>query len=174
MIFPAFIFLTGVLAATPAHAAEMTVTDIVDRANKVMRGESSRGRMEMTVVTPNWKRTLDIEGWNQGREKALIVVHSPAKDRGNATLRRKNKLWVWLPKVEKVMTIPPTMMQSSWQGSDFTYEDIVKADSIVKDYTHKILKREPKGEAESVLIQADPKPDAAVVWGKVLLCQWRR
>ncbi|TPW19276.1 MAG: hypothetical protein FD126_2844, partial [Elusimicrobia bacterium] len=64
--------------------------------------------------------------------------------------------------------VPPSMMHSSWQGSDFTYEDIVKADSIVKDYTHKLLKTEKADGYDAHLIEATPKPDAPVVWGKVL------
>ena len=154
------------LAAEPLHA-ELDVKDLVDRANKALRGDSSHGRLSMTIETPDWKRTLEIEGWNKDRSYALIVLRAPAKERGNTTLRRKNEMWVWMPKVERVIKIPPTMMHSAWQGSDFTYEDIVKADSIVKDYTHKIRKT-TKEEGRTVYrIEGTPLPDAPVVWGKV-------
>ncbi|OGS35820.1 MAG: hypothetical protein A2506_13740 [Elusimicrobia bacterium RIFOXYD12_FULL_66_9] len=154
------------LAAEPLHA-ELDVKDLVDRANKALRGDSSHGRLSMTIETPDWKRTLEIEGWNKDRSYAFIVLRAPAKERGNTTLRRKNEMWVWMPKVERVIKIPPTMMHSAWQGSDFTYEDIVKADSIVKDYTHKIRKT-TKEEGRTVYrIEGTPLPDAPVVWGKV-------
>lgn len=157
---------TLLLAAAPLHA-ELDVKDLVDRANKALRGDTSRGRLSMTIETPEWKRTLEVEGWNKDRNYALIVLRAPAKERGNTTLRRKNEMWVWMPKVERVIKIPPTMMHAAWQGSDFTYEDIVKADSIVKDYTHKILKT-TKEEGRTVYrIEATPLPDAPVVWGKV-------
>ena len=151
-----------------AKVAGLTPREIIDRANKVMRGDSSHALLTMTIVTPDWTRALEIEGWNQGREKAFIVIHAPAKDKGNTTLRRGSEMWVWMPKVERTMKVPPTMMQSSWQGSDFTYEDIVKADSIVKDFTHTIVKREKAEDHERVEIRADPKPDAPTVWGKIL------
>jgi len=77
-------------------------------------------------------------------------------------------MWMWMPRVERTMKVPPSMMHSSWQGSDFTYEDIVKADSIVKDYSHKLLKTEKAEGYDVHLIEATPKPDAPVVWGKVL------
>lgn len=160
---------TAALLASGAAGAEMTATDIIDRANKVLRGESSRAALTMTIVTPSWKRSLDIEAWTEGRQKALILIHAPPKDKGNTTLRRHAEMWLWMPKVERVMKIPPTMMHSSWQGSDFTYDDIVKADSVVKDYTHKIASRRPKGGYEEVVIEAVPKPEAPVVWGKVLM-----
>ena len=154
--------------ACSASAQELNLHDLVDKANKALRGDSSHGRLVMTIETPEWKRSLEIEGWNKDRTFAFIKIHSPAKERGNTTLRRRNEMWVWLPKVERVIKIPPMMMHSTWQGSDFTYEDIVKADSIVKDYTHKLLGTTKEKDRTVYRIEATPKPDAPVVWGKVL------
>lgn len=155
-------------AAARAGAADLDVHDLVDRANKALRGDSSHGRLSMTIQTPEWSRTLDIEGWNKERTHALIVIRAPAKEKGETTLRRRNEMWLWLPKVERVIKIPPTMMHSTWQGSDFTYEDIVKADSVVKDYTHKLLSTRREEGRTVYHIQATPRPDAPVVWGKVI------
>lgn len=156
------------LAAGSASAADPDVKDLVDRANKALRGDSSHGRLTMTIETPDWKRSLEIEGWNKERAFAFIVIRAPAKERGETTLRRRNEMWLWMPKVERVIKIPPTMMHSAWQGSDFTYEDIVKADSIVKDYTHKLLSKKKEEGRTVYRIEALPKPDAPVVWGKVI------
>ncbi|HVE12890.1 MAG TPA: outer membrane lipoprotein-sorting protein [Elusimicrobiota bacterium] len=151
-----------------AQAPKLTVHEVVDRANKVLRGDSSRARVLMSITTPDWSRELDIESWNSGRTKALILIHAPPKEKGTATLRRGEEMWMWMARVERLLKIPPAMMHSSWQGSDFDYEDIVKADSIVKDYEHKLLKSSPGPGYDVYRIQADPKPDAPVVWGKVL------
>ena len=156
------------LAAATARAADVDVKELVDRANKALRGDSSRGRLSMTIETPDWKRTLEVEGWNKDRTFAFIVIRAPAKEKGETTLRRQNEMWLWMPKVERVIKIPPTMMHSAWQGSDFTYEDIVKADSIVKDYTHKLLSTKHEEGRTVYHIEALPKPDAPVVWGKVV------
>jgi hypoxanthine-DNA glycosylase len=150
-------------------ASNLTLYEIVDRANKALRGESSHGTMTMTIVTPNWQRAMEVEGWNRQREYAFILIHAPAKDKGNITLRRKNEMWIWLTKVERVIKVPPTMMHSAWQGSDFTYEDIVKADSVVKDYTHKLLKKTQEDGRVVYKIEGTPRPDAPVVWGKVIM-----
>jgi hypoxanthine-DNA glycosylase len=162
---------SGTVASTPPQPAqkELTLHDIVDRANKALRGDSSHGTMAMTIVTPSWQRTIEVEGWNRERSYAFILIHAPAKDKGNITLRRKNEMWLWLPKVERVIKIPPTMMHSAWQGSDFTYEDIVKADSVVKDYKHTLLKKRQEDGRVVYTIQGDPLPDAPVVWGKVVM-----
>ncbi len=156
------------LVASAGSAADLDVKDLVDRANKALRGDSSRGRLTMTIETQDWKRSLEVEGWNKDRTMALIVIRAPAKERGETTLRRRNEMWLWMPKVERVIKIPPTMMHSAWQGSDFTYEDIVKADSIVKDYTHKLLSTKREDGRTVYHIEALPRPDAPVVWGKII------
>lgn len=171
------------LAASPCWSVEADLKRLVDLANKSLRGDSSHGRMTMTIVTPNWKRAMEVEGWNLEREYAYILIHSPPKEKDNATLRRRNEMWLWLSRVERVVKIPSTMMQSSWQGSDFTYDDIVKADSVVRDYEHKLLEqREEPVDAETArslglkepkrkvfVIEGKPLPTAPVVWGRILM-----
>jgi hypothetical protein len=157
------------IAAGTTDYSDITPEQIVDCGNMLLRGGKSHAHVSMTVERPEWKRTLDIESWNRGRDKALIVVHAPAKDKGTTTLRRGPEMWLWMPHVERVVKVPPTMMHSAWMGSNFTYEDIVKADSILKDYTHRILTRRTEGDHQVMSVEALPKPDAPVVWGRVLL-----
>ncbi|MBI3299826.1 MAG: outer membrane lipoprotein-sorting protein [Elusimicrobia bacterium] len=164
----ALVLLTLLSLPAAVEASTRTVTEVVDMANKVMRGDSSRARLKMTVVTKTWTRTMEVEAWHRGRTMAYILIHAPAKDKGTTTLRRGSEIWTWMPRVERLIKVPPTMMHSSWQGSDFNFEDIVKADSIVKDYDHKLLKKTAGPEREEWVIEALPKPDAPVVWGKVL------
>jgi hypothetical protein len=61
------------------------------------------------------------------------------------------------------------MMASSWMGSHFTNDDLVKESRMADDYTFTITfrgEREGKDIAEVTCI---PKSDAAVVWGKVVV-----
>ena len=164
-----YLFAFSSLAGAGILSAERNLKELVDESNKLLRGQSSHSRVTMTITTERWKRTLELEGWNQGREKALMRIHVPAKERGNGTLKVEKEIWNWLPSVERVIKIPPSMLHSSWMGSDFTYEDIVKADSIVKDYTHSLLEKKPEGRGVRYVIIAAPKPEAPVVWGKVIL-----
>lgn len=168
LIFGSFLIILGG-SLTSVLAQERSAQELIDEANKLLRGQSSHSEITMAIFTPKWGRKLDIEAWNEGREKSLMRIHSPAKERGNGTLKISKELWNWLPAVERVMKIPPSMMNSSWMGSDFTYNDVVKADSIVKDYTHKIVEKKSRNGGTVYLIEALPKEDAAVVWGKILM-----
>jgi len=78
-------------------------------------------------------------------------------------------MWNWIPSIDKMIKIPPSMMMQSWMGSDFTNDDLVKESSIVTDYTHKLLTKETLREQMCYKIELIPLPDAAVTWGKVIV-----
>ena len=85
-------FLHLLLIAVPL-SAEMTAGELVDRANQLLRGQSSHAVVTMRISTKKWERTLEVETWNQGRDKALMRIHSPAKERGNGTLKIEKEIW---------------------------------------------------------------------------------
>jgi outer membrane lipoprotein-sorting protein len=143
--------------------------EIIRKADDLMRGNNSYAQITMTVVKPDWQRTMTMKAWSLEPNYSLIYVTEPARDKGTVTLKRGNEVWNWLPSVQKVIKIPPSMMLQSWMGSDFTNDDLVRASSIVKDYTHTLLGREVYEGYDCYKIQLVPKPEAGVVWAKVLI-----
>lgn len=166
-----FIFLILILAA-PSYsqntAEKLTAQEIVKRADDLLRGDTSQGRYIMTVTTPNWNRTLELDAYSSGRDKTFIRILTPAKEAGITTLRAKTNMWNYLPKVERTIKIPPSMMLQPWMGSDFSNDDLVKESSVVNDYTHKIIAEEIVDGHKTLVIELTPKPDAAVAWGKLI------
>jgi outer membrane lipoprotein-sorting protein len=163
-----FVIAGLLLWLLPAASLARTAREIVARSDSLIRGRSSVGTMSMTVKTPNWERTLKFQGWSRGRDKMLIVVTYPPKEAGSASLKVGGDMWNYLPKINRTIKIPPSMMLQSWMGSDFTNDDIVKESSLVDDYDHTLLgTAEINGDA-CYKVQSIPKPDAAVVWGKIV------
>jgi outer membrane lipoprotein-sorting protein len=158
-----------ILLLFSSFSAAQDALEIVRKADDLMRGKSSYSLITMTIVKPDWQRTMTMKAWSLEPEYALIYVTEPARDKGTVTLKRRNEVWNWLPSVQKVIKIPPSMMLQSWMGSDFTNDDLVRASSIVKDYTHSLLGREVYDGLECYKIQLIPKPEAGVVWAKVLV-----
>src|SRR4051812_2214349 len=78
--FRAALLLAVLAASARASAAERSIPELIDLANKALRGNSSHGRLAMTVQTPDWTRTIEVEGWNKDRTMAFIVIRAPAKD----------------------------------------------------------------------------------------------
>lgn len=144
-----------------------TAREIIKKSEDIIKGESAHGVTEMTIVTPDYIRTLKMESWWVGNEKALIVIKAPNKEKGNKTLKIGNEMWNYLKTTETTIKIPPSMMLQSWNGSDFTNDDLARESSMIDDYEHKILLEEKINDELCWKIELTPKPNAPVVWGKI-------
>ena len=151
-----------------SHATDIDVEAIVKRMDELYRSETSQTNMEMQIVTPHWKRTLALEVWTQGMDKTFILINSPKKEKGVATLRIGNEMWNYLPKTNKVMKVPPSMMMGSWMGSDFTNDDLVRESSMLDDYTYEHI-TPADAQPDHLYIQLLPKEDSPIVWGKLII-----
>ncbi|MEQ9402079.1 MAG: outer membrane lipoprotein-sorting protein [Cyclobacteriaceae bacterium] len=142
--------------------------EIMRKTDEKRRGESTFAEMTISIIRPTWSRDMDIKSWANGTEYSLILITSPARDKGTVFLKREKEIWNWLPSIERNVKLPPSMMMQSWMGSDFTNDDLIKESSIVNDYEHSILGDSIIEGRKCWKIQLIPKPDAAVVWGKIL------
>lgn len=144
------------------------VQEVIDKIDQLYRADSSYALMEMQIVNPNWERTLRLKAWSEGTEKTLIRILEPAKERGTGTLRIGNEMWNYLPKVDKTIRIPPSMMMSSWMGSDFTNDDLVKEFTFAEDYDFQYAEVQ-NPEAGRLYIECTPKQGRPIVWNRVVL-----
>jgi outer membrane lipoprotein-sorting protein len=142
--------------------------EIVRKSDALTRGETQTGTYRMVVVRPDWERTMVFDYASEGTEKAFIRVKEPVKERGVSFLKIRREMWQYVPRINRVIKIPPSMMLQSWMGSDFKNDDLVKESSIVEDYEHTLLGREMLDEGEAYKIELIPKPEAAVVWDRML------
>jgi outer membrane lipoprotein-sorting protein len=147
----------SVLWANEAH-------EIIKKMDENMRGTNVYTKMSIVISTKNHKRTMKMESWAQGSEKSFVKTLYPPKDRGITFLNLDNQMWQYVPKIERVIKIPASMMLQNWMGTDFTNDDLVKQSSILDDYEAKIIKR----EGTIAFIELVPHEDAAVVWGKIV------
>jgi len=143
--------------------------EIVKRADNKSRGKTSQSQMTMTITRPGWSRTVSMKSWSKGRDLALVLITLPAKEKGQTFLKRGNEMWQWVPAIDRMIKIPPSMMMQSWMGSDFTNDDLLKESSIIFDYYHKKIGMEKIRGFNCYKIELTPRPDAAVVWGKIML-----
>ncbi len=159
-----FVFLMTGLVSQAQDAKE-----IVQKANELVMGKTSQGATTMTIERPTWTRTVSMKSWSKGTDYYMILITAPARDKGQVFLKRENDMWNWMPAISRMIKIPPSMMNQSWMGSDFTNDDLVKMNSIVEDYNHTILGEEEVSGYNCYKIELMPKEDAAVVWGKIVM-----
>lgn len=157
------------LPASFGISAAMDAKEIVKKSDDLVRGLQSYSKITMNVERPEWSRTIIMESWTQGTKDAFIRILSPAKEKDTTFLKIGREAWQYIPSIERVMKIPPSMMLQSWMGSDFTNDDLVKTDSMVVDYTHKIIEEPVVDGVKQWKIEMIPKANAAVVWGKVVI-----
>ena len=157
-----------ILLLTTLTLNAQTALEIIEKAEDNFRGASNIAEVKMTIERPKWTREMTMKSWTVGEEYALILVQGPVRDKGTAFLKKEKEMWNWVPNIEKVIKLPPSMMMQSWMGSDFTNDDLVQNSSIINDYTHEIIGEETVGEYVCYKLQLTPKPEAPVVWGKVV------
>ncbi|EIE7519404.1 MULTISPECIES: outer membrane lipoprotein-sorting protein [Vibrio] len=143
--------------------------DIVQKSDQAMRGKSSYSEATMEIVRPDWTRSMTMKSWTKGTELSIVLVTAPAKDKGSASLKRHREMWNWVPSIERIIKIAPSMLSQSWMGSDFTNDDLINQSSIVVDYQHALVGNDSFEGDKVWVIEATAKPDAPVVWNKVSL-----
>ncbi|MFZ2959063.1 MAG: outer membrane lipoprotein-sorting protein [Candidatus Ozemobacteraceae bacterium] len=165
-----FLFLPGLVLAQTDSSGSGSASESLDAAALIRKietqyqGATSHGTSRMIVKTKSYDRSMVLESWAEGRDKFIARILEPAKERGTATLKVDSQIWNFLPKIDRLMKIPSSLMGDKWMGSHLTNDDLVKDAKIDETYTFTVLEK----NAKIAVIQGIPKPDAAVVWGKVI------
>jgi outer membrane lipoprotein-sorting protein len=141
----------------------------VDRAARLFVSQSSVATVEMQITREDWQRKISMQLWSLGESNTLVRIRRPQEDAGTAILKVGSKIWYYLPKSNRTVKMPASMMSTSWMGSHFTLDDLVKESRLTDDY---VIATSFEGRRDGVAISEftlTPKPAAAVVWGKITL-----
>lgn len=149
--------------------------EIARRQEDTLRGDSAYLEARMTVRSPRLPtpRVVALRSWDDRlHHRSFIRILAPPKDEGTGFLMQRPNLWMYVPRVERTMRIPPSMMLQSWMGSDFTNDDLVRESSQLDDYDHRLLGIDPAPEGHdgvrAWVVEFVPHEDAPVVWGKIV------
>ena len=132
------------------YSQELSAKEIVKKADDKGRGLTSQGRND----SDNYPSGLDKKYYHEimvKRYRVFIDIYFGTCERKGAGISETQiDMWNWIPSIERIIKIPPSMMMQSWMGSDFTNDDLVKESSIVVDYTQKLIGN-GKGQGSGVL-----------------------
>ena len=123
----------------------------------------------MTIHRSDWQRVYTLKAWTLGDQESLFTILAPAKDAGNGTLKKGRQMWMYNPKVNRVIKLPPSLMSQAWMGSDFSNNDLAKSDSLINEYSHTLVRTERHAGKKVFIVKSIPKPKAPVVWGMQML-----
>ncbi len=157
------------LAVPPSEKGVLRAERILKKIDDLWRGKSSHGTLSMTVKTVHYTRSMRMIAWSKGKEKSLMRMALPLKEKGTATLKSGSQIYTYLPKTDRTIRLTSGMMMDGWMGSHFTNDDLVKESRLFDDYDL-ILSFEGEKEGLPIVeITLMPRPDSAVVWGQIVL-----
>ncbi len=140
----------------------------VDRVAGLFSSKSSIATVKMQISNEDGQRDLSMKIWSLG-DKVLVRITSPQDEAGTAILKEGSDIRYYLPKSNRTVKIPASMAMTSWMGSDFTIDDLVKEPFLTRDYTISTSYEGKRGDVAVDEYTLTPKADAAVVWGKIVL-----
>jgi outer membrane lipoprotein-sorting protein len=143
--------------------------ELIRAAMEHWRGVTSYSETTMTIHRADWQRSFSMKVWTEGDKLSLVRITEPRSDTGNGTLVQDNSMWTYSPKINRVLKLPPSMMNQNWMGSDFSNKDISKSTDIIDQYDHRMVDIENRDGHMIYTIESIPHEDAAVVWGKEVI-----
>ena len=150
-------------------ADDQRAREIVDQVARLFISQSSIATVEMQITKEDWQRNISMQFWSLGESNILVRILRPQEDAGTAILKVGNQTWCYLPKSNRTVKMPASMMMTSWMGSHFTLNDLVKENRLTNDYE---IATSFEGQRDGVVVSEytlTPKPAAVVVWGKITL-----
>lgn len=144
---------------------QLDLPAVIKHFEDLYRSDSSISEVLLSVTKPRRQRKLAMKVWTLGQERVLVLIQSPAKEKGTATLKVDRNLWNYLPRIKRTIRIPPSMMQASWMGSDFTNDDLVREASLSQDYTYELIG--PSQTPAGWIIRFTAKPGVVGLWKRI-------
>jgi len=162
----ALVAALGVIAAAaPARAATDPVALLkkVDAASNGFKDQKID--MEMVLVDSDGttkSRTLTV--WQKGGAKRLVRFTSGDLKGMGVLVEDRHTMYVYLPGEDKVRRLGMHAATASFQGSDFSNDDMA-AINFSDDYDPKLVKE----DAAKATLELVPKATAKVEWTKLVL-----
>ena len=162
--------LTWLSLGQVAQAADdQRAQEIVAQVARLFTSQSSTATVDMQITTADFQRKISMQFWSVGESKILVRIRQPAEDAGTAILKVGDKAWMYLPKANRTIEMPASMMTTSWMGSHFTLGDLVGQSLLTNDYLIATSFAGYRGGVAVSEYTLTPKPAAPVVWGKITL-----
>jgi outer membrane lipoprotein-sorting protein len=141
--------LITILLVTPAWA-ELDGAAILRKLDRNLEPESYESYRKLTDIQPNGnKKEYVLYTVKKGRDKVVALFLSPPSDKGRATLRTGDNMWLYIPDVGRPVRI--TSLQSV-TGSIFNNADILRI-----DYTAEYNVESAEEQKEGILLTLKAK-----------------
>lgn len=149
--------------------APISADQILKKAEAKLTSSTIIAEMDITIQRPKWTKTMSLKTWGKGPEYAMAYVMAPAKDEGVVYLKSKSEVYNYLPKIKKTVKLPAALLSQNWMGTDLSTDDLVKLTKLTADYEARLVGSKMVSGRDCHKIDLEPKDDADVLWGKLVL-----
>jgi outer membrane lipoprotein-sorting protein len=167
-----YLFISFLLSLTSfsfAFALSSPLPDEIARRSQIAlfyQGKDMKARIYMRLLSRDGKeriREMTMLRKNLqegGDQRYYIYFYQPADVRDTTFMvykypKKDDDRWLFIPALNLVKRIAAADKNSSFVGSDFSYEDVSGRD--IEDDSFELIKEEPLGEADTYVLKAVPK-----------------
>ncbi|MFB6286990.1 MAG: outer membrane lipoprotein-sorting protein [Candidatus Bipolaricaulia bacterium] len=131
------------------------------------------GTVNLKLIRPDFTTTYVMEMWTSGGDRALIRIQQPEDEAGSAYLQKGNNLWFYDPEAGQPVSLPESALSENFLGADLSLQDFYQG-TLDESFNVELLGTRDASADESdeegdqlYQVRLTPKPDAAVVYGKI-------
>jgi len=156
--------LLALILGTTAAAQNPNPAELLHQAVDQLRGPAMAATYTLLVERPGRSKKYVLNVLTDGGEKSLIRVVEPKRDAGQAFLTIGSDIWIYNPRLGRVMRLPPSGKNDRFLGSDVSYADLSGRD-LEEDY--EVALRQESDKSNILVLVLTPKPRAPTPWGRV-------
>ena len=157
-------FLLIFLLTVNSTLAGMTGDEIVRKVDDKMERSGSLTKIEMKVYRrEKLRKTYRMIARSEGNQKMLMEFLYPPRNRGEKFLKVEKNMWIYRPKINKIIRISG---RSSFSGSDFSNTDILSV-RLDKDYDARLIGTEDYKGQPAYKLELLAKSEA-VTYAKII------
>jgi outer membrane lipoprotein-sorting protein len=147
-----------------AQSQTLSGDEIIKRVDKNKIYEKIEYNGKMTIKKAEKVRVKIMHVLAEGSDKSLIEFTN-SEDKGTKYLKLSGELWIYFPDAEGITKISGHMLRESMMGSDFSYEDVMENEELVKKYTVNVVGNEKVNDRECYVLELVAK-DKNITYAK--------
>jgi len=138
------------------EAQTLSGEEIMRRVDKNRVFEKIEYNGKMTIKKGSKILVKTMHSYAEGTDKGFTEFTNPM-DRGTKYLKLADELWMYFPDAEEPVKISGHMLRESMMGSDFSYEDVMENDKLLKKYDVKVIGSEVLGDRDCYVLELNAK-----------------
>lgn len=130
---------------------------IIKRVDQNEQFKTEKFLIEMQIKKGERVLIKKMRGYSQSQgDKSYIEFINP-EDRGVKYLKIEDELWIYFPDADDIMKISGHMLRQGMMGSDISYEDMMREESLEETYDYELKGSEKVEGRECFVVELKAK-----------------